>query len=106
MTSTIEFTLNGSNRAVEIEDGVSLLEVLRDDCGLISPKDGCSPTGQCGCCTVIVDGRAVVSCSTPAKAVGGKTSIRLKDSASESAKHLPIASPPAEDCSAPSARPA
>src|ERR1044071_251273 len=78
MTSTIEFTLNGSNRAVEIEDGVSLLEVLRDNCGLISPKDGCSPTGQCGCCTVIVDDRAVVSCAIPAEKAAGKRVLTLE----------------------------
>src|SRR2546422_4256112 len=77
MVNRIEFTLNASERAIEIEDGTSLLEALRDGCGLISPKDGCSPQGQCGCCTVIVDGRAVVACAVPAKSVAGKTILTL-----------------------------
>ncbi|MFY9608276.1 MAG: selenium-dependent xanthine dehydrogenase [Blastocatellia bacterium] len=78
MASRIELKLNGTDRAIEIEDGASLLELLRDDCGLISPKDGCSPQGQCGCCTVIVDGRAVVSCVTPAARAAGKSVTTLE----------------------------
>ena len=38
------------------DDGITLLEALRDRLGIRSPKDGCSPQGQCGCCTVLVDG--------------------------------------------------
>jgi aldehyde oxidoreductase len=41
-----------------------LLSALRDGLGVTSPKDGCSPSGQCGCCTVLVNGKAVVSCQT------------------------------------------
>lgn len=78
MGNQIEFILNGKRRAVEIEDGASLLDVLRGDCGLISPKDGCSPQGQCGCCTVIVDDRAVVSCAVAAKTVAGKNVLTLE----------------------------
>jgi xanthine dehydrogenase molybdenum-binding subunit len=78
MATQLEFILNGSSRTVGIEDGATLLEVLRDGCGLISPKDGCSPTGQCGCCTVIVDDRAVVSCAMPAKSVAGKRVLTLE----------------------------
>ena len=78
MANRIEFNLNAINRAVDVDDGASLLEVLRDSCGVISPKDGCSPQGQCGCCTVIVDGRAVVSCAVPAKSVSGKTVLTLE----------------------------
>lgn len=78
MVNRIQFTLNASERAVDVEDGTSLLEALRDGCGMISPKDGCSPQGQCGCCTVIVDGRAVVACAVPAKSVAGKTILTLE----------------------------
>ena len=78
MGNRIEFTLNATERAVDIEDGMSLLEVLRDQCGVISPKDGCSPQGQCGCCTVIVDGRAIVACAMPAKNAAGKTVLTLE----------------------------
>ena len=57
------FQLNGT--AVTITGAhPHLLSALRDELGVISPKDGCSPTGQCGCCTVFVDGKARVSCQT------------------------------------------
>src|SRR5262252_749959 len=72
MLQEVEFVVNGTSRAVEIEDDTSLLEVLRERFGLISPKDGCSPQGQCGCCTVLVDDRAVVACAVPAKSAVGK----------------------------------
>jgi aldehyde oxidoreductase len=78
MSSVIEFTLNGEQRSVAVEDGSSLLQVLRDDCGLVSPKDGCSPQGQCGCCTVIIDDRAVVSCAVPASKAAGKRVLTLE----------------------------
>ena len=54
------------------DDGASLLEVLRDRLGVRSPKDGCSPQGQCGCCTVLVDGAPRVACVTPARRVAGR----------------------------------
>ena len=54
------------------DDGASLLEVLRDRLGVRSPKDGCSPQGQCGCCTVLVDGQPRVACVTPARRVAGR----------------------------------
>lgn len=67
----VAFTLDG--RAVSVpDDGASLLEVLRDRLGLRSAKDGCSPQGQCGCCTVLVDGAARVACVTPARRVAGR----------------------------------
>jgi xanthine dehydrogenase molybdenum-binding subunit len=78
MGNRIEFTLNATERTVDIEDGMSLLEVLRDQCGVISPKDGCSPQGQCGCCTVIIDGRAIVACAMPAASAAGKTVLTLE----------------------------
>ncbi len=62
----MEFTLNGRPVSVRPAPGASLLEVLRGELGLRSMKDGCAPEGSCGACTVIVDGRAVVSCAQPA----------------------------------------
>ncbi len=53
-------------------DGATLLDVLRDQLGIHSVKDGCSPQGQCGCCTVWVDGAPRVSCVTPARRVAGR----------------------------------
>ncbi len=68
---TIAFTLDGA--AVEVrDDGASLLEVLRDRLGRRTAKDGCSPQGQCGCCTVLVDGEPRVACVTPARRVAGR----------------------------------
>lgn len=59
------------------DDGASLLEVLRDRLGITSPKDGCSPQGQCGCCTVLVDGSPRVACVTPARRVRGRAVTTL-----------------------------
>lgn len=78
MIKTIQFTLNGSLRTVDMQHDGTLLEMLRGPCGLISPKDGCSPQGQCGCCTVIVDGRAVVSCTVPATSVADCTVLTIE----------------------------
>ena len=57
-----EFTLNGTPVTVR-SDHPHLLAALREELDVTSPKDGCSPSGQCGCCTVMVDGKAVVSCN-------------------------------------------
>ncbi|HET6794376.1 MAG TPA: 2Fe-2S iron-sulfur cluster-binding protein, partial [Acidimicrobiales bacterium] len=74
---SLTFTLDG--RAVEVPDeDVSLLEVLRDRLGVTSAKDGCSPQGQCGCCTVWVDGAPRVGCVTPARRVSGRTVTTLE----------------------------
>jgi len=60
------------------DDGASLLEVLREHLGRRSPKDGCSPQGQCGCCTVWVDGAPRVACVTPARRVAGREVTTLE----------------------------
>src|SRR5947208_7513907 len=66
-------------RPVEVpDDGASLLEVLRDRLGLRAAKDGCSPQGQCGCCTVLVDGEPRVACVTAARRVSGRRITTLE----------------------------
>lgn len=71
MAAALEFTVDG--RRIEVpDDGASLMEVLRDRLGIRSVKDGCSPQGQCGCCTVWVDGKPRVSCVTPARRAAGR----------------------------------
>ena len=81
-TEKIELTINGELRSFEVERGTSLLELLREHCGFISPKNGCSPQGQCGCCTVIVgdqgSGKAMISCAVPASKVAGKSVFTLE----------------------------
>ena len=67
---TIEFELNGTPVTVR-EDHPHLLAALREELDVTSPKDGCSPSGQCGCCTVLIDGRAARSCLALAVAVEG-----------------------------------
>jgi len=59
------------------DDGASLLEALRDRLGIRSPKDGCSPQGQCGCCTVLIDGQPRVACVTPLRRVAGRSVTTL-----------------------------
>lgn len=71
MAAVLKFTVDG--RLIEVsDDGASLMEVLRDRLGIRTVKDGCSPQGQCGCCTVWVDGKPRVSCVTPARRVAGR----------------------------------
>lgn len=70
--ATVALVVDG--QAVEVPDvGGSLLDALREVLGVRSPKDGCSPQGQCGCCTVLVDGQPRVACVTPARRVRGRT---------------------------------
>ena len=73
----IRFRLNGVDVDVP-DDGSSLLAVLREQLGVTSAKDGCSPQGQCGCCTVLVDGASRVACVTPARRVGGRDVTTLE----------------------------
>ena len=74
----IQFTLNGSPRRVTTRPGESLLETLRERCGIVSLKDGCSPQGQCGCCLALIDGNPKVTCATPAEAADGKDILTLE----------------------------
>jgi isoquinoline 1-oxidoreductase subunit alpha len=67
----LELTVNGARRRAESEPGESLLVVLREELDLTGTKYGCGE-GQCGACTVLVDGRPVRSCITPAASVAGK----------------------------------
>jgi xanthine dehydrogenase molybdenum-binding subunit len=72
-----EFELNGKMVAAR-SDHPHLLAALREELDVLSPKDGCSPSGQCGCCTVLVDGKAVVSCQQPMEKVAGSSVTTLE----------------------------
>jgi aerobic-type carbon monoxide dehydrogenase small subunit (CoxS/CutS family) len=67
----IEFTLNGEPVSLEVEPDTPLLWVLRDEFGLTGTKFGCG-IGQCGACTVHLDGEAVRGCLTPVSAIAGR----------------------------------
>jgi aldehyde oxidoreductase len=83
MAGQVDFELNGVSRSVSTVPGMSLLQLLREELGLRSMKDGCAPEGSCGACTVIVDGRAVVSCAQPAERFAGRTVETLEGLAAD-----------------------
>jgi carbon-monoxide dehydrogenase small subunit len=66
----VEFTLNGKLLSLEVEPRRTLIQVLRQDLGLKGAKEGCGK-GECGACTVIVNGKAVLSCLIPIPRVQG-----------------------------------
>ncbi|MCK6457787.1 MAG: selenium-dependent xanthine dehydrogenase [Phycisphaerae bacterium] len=77
-SSATSFTLNGRRVTVAAGADTSLLDALRDHLGIVSPKDGCQPMGQCGCCTVLIDGKPRLSCTLPLRSVAGKTVTTLE----------------------------
>jgi aerobic-type carbon monoxide dehydrogenase small subunit (CoxS/CutS family) len=84
--ATIRFTVNGKARSVATEPERSLLEVLREDLGLTGTKYGCGE-GQCRSCTVLMDGRPVVSCVTPVRAAEGKKIVTIEGLAANGKLH-------------------
>jgi selenium-dependent xanthine dehydrogenase len=78
-TTTLNCTVNGEPVSVALtDDGLTLLDVLRDQLGITSPKNGCQPQAQCGCCTVLVDGKPMMSCTMKPSRVQGKTVTTLE----------------------------
>ncbi len=71
------FTLNGEPVTVRRRHP-HLLAALREELDVTSPKDGCSPSGQCGCCTVMIDGTAVGSCQQPLDKIAGSEVVTLE----------------------------
>ena len=67
----IKFQVNGKEFEIEVNPGLSLLDVLRNQLGLTGTKRGCN-AGDCGACTVIMDGKAVLSCLVPILRAAGK----------------------------------
>jgi carbon-monoxide dehydrogenase small subunit len=72
MKQQIKLTVNGDEYSLAVEPWQTLNEVLREDLNLTGTKLGCG-TGDCGACTVMVDGRTVSSCLTLAVSVNGKS---------------------------------
>src|SRR6202790_2570664 len=73
-----KFNLNGKSVDVPYEPGMHLLEVLREQCGIVSPKNGCAPEGTCGCCAILVDGRPVLSCLRKPEQIEGRNVVTLE----------------------------
>ena len=69
----IEFMLNGQITDYDGDPDLPLMTYLREDRGIISPKDGCAPQAACGCCVVQVDDKALLSCVTKMEKVAGKS---------------------------------
>ena len=69
--SEITLRVNGETRTVDVDPSTTLLYVLRNDLGLRGPRFGCG-LGQCGTCTVLLDGRAIRSCMRPVSRAEGE----------------------------------
>src|SRR5438105_4889091 len=69
--AAMTLNINGKQQAIDVDPQMPMLWVLRDAVGLTGTKFGCG-IGQCGACTILLDGQAVRSCQTPASAVGAK----------------------------------
>jgi len=82
----IELKVNGKIHTVEIEEDMRLLDVLRDKLGLTGTKEGCGE-GECGACTVIMDGEAVDSCLVMAFQAEGKEIITIEGLEGEEGIH-------------------
>jgi nicotinate dehydrogenase subunit A len=71
MADAIQLTLNGTAASVEVAAGTTLLDLLRGDLGLMGARYGCG-LGQCGACTVLLDGRPANACAVEAASVAGR----------------------------------
>ena len=76
-TSRVPLTVNGVQVTVSSRHP-HLLSALREELNVTSAKDGCSPSGQCGCCTVLIDGKAVVSCQQSVEKVRDANVVTLE----------------------------
>ncbi len=76
--SHVSFQLNGQPVTVQADGPLTALQALRDRLGVSSPKDGCAPQGQCGCCTVLINGKAVMSCMRDVRQLEGAEVITLE----------------------------
>ncbi|MBW2340197.1 MAG: (2Fe-2S)-binding protein [Deltaproteobacteria bacterium] len=82
----ISFVINGKKEEREIPPNISLLKLLRDHLGLTGTKNGCE-AGECGACTVLLDGRPVYACLVLAPKVDGKEIITIEGIGEEGKLH-------------------
>ncbi len=78
----VSFEVNGTPVTVRASHP-HLLSAIREELDITSPKDGCSPSGQCGCCTVLIDGKATVSCQYDVAKAEGRSITTLEGVAEE-----------------------
>ncbi len=74
----VTFTLNGAPVTASYEPGMHFLEVLREECGILSVKNGCAPEGTCGCCAIQVDGQPVLACLRKPEHLQGSDVVTLE----------------------------
>ena len=72
LKTTVRLTVNGKSQTITVEDRTTLLDALRNQAGLTGAKKGCD-RGECGACTVCIDGRRVLSCMTLAVMQSGRS---------------------------------
>ena len=89
MKRMVRFTLNGETVQAEVEPWWTLLKVIRDTFGLTGTKEGCG-YGECGACTVLMDGLAVNSCLVLASQVEGKEIVTIEGLSSRDGELHPI----------------
>jgi nicotinate dehydrogenase subunit A len=85
-TGRFSFLINGREHSLEADGGAPVLDVLRNTLGLKGTRFGCG-TEQCGACFVIVDGRAVASCTLPLSAIDGKSITTIEGLGRPDAPH-------------------
>jgi CO/xanthine dehydrogenase Mo-binding subunit/aerobic-type carbon monoxide dehydrogenase small subunit (CoxS/CutS family) len=74
----ITFNLNGKAVDAAYEPGMHFLEVLREECGALSVKDGCAPEGTCGCCLILIDGYPALSCLRKPEQMNGRDVVTVE----------------------------
>jgi carbon-monoxide dehydrogenase small subunit len=77
VTVALSFTLNGRPQELDVRPNMTLLDLLREEIGLTGTKRGCE-VGECGACTVLLDGRAVNSCLILAPQVAGREVVTVE----------------------------
>ncbi len=75
---TVRLDVNGTVRSWDGDPSLPLLRFLREELGILSPKDGCSGDGSCGACLVGMDGRAVLSCMVPVSKAAGRRIVTVE----------------------------
>ena len=89
MARDISFKFNGSDLKIRVKDHWTLLYMIREELGLTGTKEGCG-SGECGACTVLVNGEAVNACLYPAVEIKGKDLQTIEGLASEEGTLHPL----------------